>query len=391
MNRRIVCTAVLTLALAHTATAQNASVSDVLGFLVTNQSVSTGSVERDRAAAAATSDTVSRALLANLATLPVTSSSGAFAYKLNPELGTVERSTQSFGPFFVERALTAGRNAASLGVSFQHLRFTSLDGHSLRDGSFVTTANQFVDENNPFDVDRLTLDIDADVATLYGNVGVGNRMEVGFAAPMIALRLNGSRINTYRGRAFTQASASATTIGLADAVVRTKVTVVDQDGRAVAAAVDARLPTGRERDLLGTGSMSMKFSGLASWERDRVSAHANVGVSIGGLARELTYGAAIANAASPRVTVTGELLGRWIDSPGPIASMVAPHPTLAKVETIRLAAGDSGLRIISIAPGVKWNLTNTWVLVSNVNMPLTNGGLTARFTPFVGLDYSVQR
>ena len=39
--------------------------------------------------------------------------SGAFVYRLNPELGTVERSTASFGPFFVERASTAGRGDVS--------------------------------------------------------------------------------------------------------------------------------------------------------------------------------------------------------------------------------------------------------------------------------------
>src|SRR3954453_20319466 len=105
------------------------SVNDVLTFLVTNQSVSTGSVERDREAAQATSVTISRALAANLATLPVTSSSGAFVYRLNPELGTVERATHSFGPFFTERASTAGRHQASFGLTLQQLHFTSLDGH----------------------------------------------------------------------------------------------------------------------------------------------------------------------------------------------------------------------------------------------------------------------
>src|SRR5262249_16947035 len=113
------------------------TVSDVLTFLVTNQGVQTGSPERDRAAAQATSATISRALLANLATLPVPTSSSGFVYRLNPELGTMERATQSFGPFFVERAITAGRGQVSLGVTFQHLRFTELDGHSLRDGSLV--------------------------------------------------------------------------------------------------------------------------------------------------------------------------------------------------------------------------------------------------------------
>src|SRR5882724_11610204 len=150
-------------AIAATITASSSaraqSVTDVLTFLVTNQSVSTGSVERDRAAAQATSTTISRALAASLATLPVTSSSGAFVYRLNPELGTVERATQSFGPFFTERALSAGRHQASFGLTFQQLPFSSLDGRNLRDGSLVTTANQFTDETAPFDVDRLTLNI----------------------------------------------------------------------------------------------------------------------------------------------------------------------------------------------------------------------------------------
>jgi hypothetical protein len=40
---------------------------------------------------------------------------------------------------------------------------------------------------------------------------------------------------------------------------------------------------------------------------------------------------------------------------------------------------------------VKWNVTDTWVLVANVALPLTNGGLTTPITPFFGIDYSLQR
>ena len=379
------------IAISAASTARAQSVADVLTFLVTNQSVETGSVERDRTAAQATSDTISRALRINLATLPVTTSSGGFVYRLNPELGTVERASETFGPFFVERALTAGLHQASFGLTFQHVQFSSLDGANLRDGTLVTTANQFVDERTPFDVDALALNIDADIATFYGNVGVTKRMEIGFAAPMIALRINGSRVNTYRGRQFTQASARATAVGLADLVVRTKYTVYDEDGAGVAAAVDVRLPTGHEEDLLGSGSTSVKFAAIGSLERGHTSGHANVGISVGGLARELSYGGALALAATPRVTVTGELLGRWLDSFGHIMPLAAPHPGLVGVETIRLTPDTSTLHIITLVPGVKWNVSDTWVLAANVSMPLTSGGLTSRFTPFVGLDYALGR
>jgi hypothetical protein len=387
---RAIAAAALLLGVATAADAQQ-SVSDVLTFLVTNQSVATGNPDRDRTAAQATGDTISRALLANLATLPVSSSSGAFVYRLNPELGTVERATSNFGPFFVERALTAGQHQASFGLTFQQMRFTSLDGHNLRDGSLVTTANQFVDEPAPFDVDQLTLAINASVATFYGNVGIAPRLEVGFAVPMVRLQINGSRQNIYRGRTFTQATASATAIGFADVVVRSKYTLYADEGQGLAAAVDVRLPTGREQDLLGAGSTSVRLSGIGSVESGVVSAHANAGVSLGGLAREIDYGGALGVAASTHVTLLGELLGRWIDTPSGIIPVTSANPNIAGVETIRLLPGATGMHVITLVPGVKWNLTDTWVLAANASVPLTKAGLTAPFTPFVGLDYAFGR
>jgi len=386
---RLACAMLVVLTIAPRANGQ--TVSDVLTFLVTNQSVSTGDFERDRTAAEATSQTISRALLANLATLPVATSSSGFVYRLNPELGTEERATQSFGPFFVERAQTAGRHQASFGLSVQELRFSSLDGRNLRDGSLVTTANQFVDEASPFDVDHLTLDIDARIATLYGNVGLTDRLEVGFAAPMVDLTLDGSRSENYRGRILAQASASARAIGLADIVVRTKYTIFDAAGAAVAGAVDLRLPTGRQEDLLGAGSTSAKFSAIGSMERGRVSTHLNGGVTVGGIARELSYGAAVAVAASGHVTVIGELLGRLVEGGGHIVSVSDPHPTLVGVETIRLTPDGSNLNVVTFVPGVKWNLSDTWVLAANLSVPITAGGLTTTLTPFIALDYALGR
>jgi hypothetical protein len=367
------------------------TVSDVLTFLVTSNSVSTGSIDRDREAALGTSDTISRALLANLATLPVAASSGAFVYRLNSELGTVERATQSFGPFFTERALTAGRHQVSFGMTYQHLHFSSLDGRNLRDGSLVTTANQFTDESAPFDVDQLRLNIDASVATLYGNLGVTDDLEIGFAAPFVALFLDGARVNTYRGRTFTQATATARATGFADLVVRTKYTLVNENSKGIALAADVRLPTGRREDLLGAGTTSLKVSGIGSVESGPTSANANAGITVGGLTNELSYGGALTYAASGRVSVVGEVLGRWLADTGRIVSVSAPHPGLSGVQTIRLTPDGSSLHLMMLVPGFKWNLTETWVLAGNVTIPLTKGGLTAPFTPFIGLDYSLGR
>jgi hypothetical protein len=81
------------------------TVGDVIGFLVTNQAVATSDAARDRAAAEAARATISNALLFNLTSVPFASSSTGFLYRFNPQIGTMERATESFGSFFVERAL----------------------------------------------------------------------------------------------------------------------------------------------------------------------------------------------------------------------------------------------------------------------------------------------
>src|SRR5687767_10264996 len=83
---------------------------EVLSFLLTNRTIITGDFDRDAQAAATTRDTIGTYLIQELGTFPVSSSSGGFTYRLDPSLGTVVRSSESFGPFFTERSLTAGRN-----------------------------------------------------------------------------------------------------------------------------------------------------------------------------------------------------------------------------------------------------------------------------------------
>jgi hypothetical protein len=385
IERRLAVAGALLLAAAP---ARAQSVADVLQFIVTNQSVQTGDFDRDRAAALAASETISRALLVNLSTLPVTSSSSSFLYRLNPALGTEERATPSFAPFVVERALTASRHRASLGVTFQHQHVTRLDGRNLRDGSLVTTANRFVDEDAPFDVDRLQLEVDASIATLFGSYGVSDRVEIGVAVPSVTLRVRGARVNIYRGQTFTQATASATAVGFADMLVRTKVLLYEGDGARLAAAAAVRLPTGRERDLLGGGTPTVKTSIIGSADGRVVSGHANIGATLGGASRELSYAGALAVAATGRLTASVELVGRWVGHAGELVTVAAPHPRLSGVDTLRLGSTDADLITLSLAPGFKWNPAGTWVVGGSVSVPLTDAGLVSRFVPFFGLDYT---
>src|SRR5687767_10390823 len=198
----------------ETRAAAQSTVTDIVSFLVTNQSIPTGDAARDRAAAEAARDTITRALLVNLTSVPIATSSSGFLYRLNPELGTVERATESFGGFFVERAFAPGHGRATFGLSASSSSFERLDDQDLRDGSFLTTANRFTDEPLPFETETLTLRISSSSVTAFASVGVSDRVELGAAVPFVRLEVEGQRVSVYRGNTFLQASGSATASGV---------------------------------------------------------------------------------------------------------------------------------------------------------------------------------
>lgn len=388
MTRRVILL-LLVVGLASPAAAQQSqTMNDVLSFLLTNQSVQTGDVAVDRLAAQATRDTISRALLVDLATMPLGSSSGGFTYQFNPTLGTLERRSSTFGPFFVQRALGAGANRLSLGFGFQYARFDTLDANNLRNGQFITTANQFSDETAPFDVDALTLRIQASTATFSARYGVTRRLDVGAIVPFVSLQLDGQRVNTYRGNSFVQAVASATRMGLGDVGVQAKYQAVGDAGSGFAVAGDVRLPTGRSEDLLGAGRAAIGFMAIGSFESGPVAIHVNGGYSMGGISDELRFGGAAAVAATPRLTIDGEVFGRRLLDVGRISRVAFPNPTLAGVDTFRLLpVGGTTMPVLGAA-GVKWNVADTWVLDAHVLLPVSRAGLTASATPFVALERS---
>lgn len=370
------------------AAAQDQSVGEILSFLLTNRSIVTDDFVRDEAAAAAARDAISDALLVELSSLPIASSSGGFAYRFNPALGTIERASDSFGPFFVERALTAGRGRASFGLSVRYAKYDSLDGNDLRSGTFVTTANRFVDEATPFDQETLRLNIQTTTATFVSSVGIGNRVELGVAVPIVQLKLSGERVNTFRGQSTLQASASSEVVGIADIAIRAKYHVFGSRGSGLALAGEVRPPTGSREDLLGTGKAAYRGAAIASVEGTAFGAHANVGYTSGGISDQLDYSGGVALAPADRFTLTAEVLGREVRDLGPLGTIEQQHPTIRGVNTLRVAPTTGNLRTAFAVAGFKWNLGSSWLVSANVLFPLTDRGLKSQVVPAIAIDYS---
>lgn len=376
---------------APSAMAQDPSVKDILSFLLTNRAVSTGDFGRDQQAAEATRDTMARALLLELTTLPITTSSGGFSFRFNPALGTAERVTPSFGPFFVDRATTAGRRQASISFTYRYSSYESLDNQSLGDGTLVTTANKFRDEAAPFDVDTLSLTIRSSTLTVFGNYGITDRLDVGVAVPIVHLTLSGQRVNTYKGAAFEEARGSGHTAGVADIAVRAKLQLLRSTRGQLAGDFELRLPTGAVEDLRGTGRTGYKGALIVSTGPGRVEGHANTSMTFGGISREQAVSGALNVAPSERLTLSVETMARRIEALNAIRAVSQPNPLIAGMDTIRLLPSGDPTTTVTAVGGFRWNLTSTWLLNGYVTVPLTNHGLKARPIPALSLDYSFVR
>jgi hypothetical protein len=371
-----------------TASAAQQSVREVLSFLLTNRSIPTDDFVQDANAAGATAGTISEFLLAELGTVPVGSSAGGFIYRLNPALGVPVRTSDSFGPIFIERSLTTGARRASFAASFQTIAFDRIDGQPLRDGTLVSVASRLAGDSQPFDVETVSMRLRTNTVLLSATYGVTDQLDVGGSVPMIRLTLDGQRVDTYRGTPLVQATASAAASGIGDAVVRAKYNLVRNGGSGLSIGGEIRLPTGDEENLLGTGEATAKPRVVGSVEYERIAVHGDLGYTFGGVSGELDYGGAVTMSATPRVTVVGELGGRIIGSIGRLAEITQPHPVLSGVETVRL----TGVREMSsrafIVAGVKWNIGGTGILSGHVMKPLTSGGLTSRWMAALTFDYS---
>lgn len=364
------------------------SITEVMTFLLTNRSIPTGDFVRDERAAVETADVIQTFFALDLSTLPATPAAGGFTYRLEPSLGTVVRSSDSFGPFYAERSLTAGRGRASLGLAYRSMSFGQLDGRNLRDGTLVSTASILRGDTAPFDVETVSLRIQSDTMTVTGNYGITDRIDVGIAVPIVRVRLEGQRVDNYRGRELVQAAGSASASGLGDLMLRAKMNVVRNGASGVAVAADARLPTGDEENLLGAGRVSVTPRLIGSYEGARLGIHGEAGYSFRSAFDALSYAGAVTAVAVPRLTLVAELSGLRLNGLGRLDYTSQPHPQLVGVDTIRITAGAIDThRLVAIA-GLKWNVADTWLVTANVRRPLTDAGLNARWVPTITLDYA---
>jgi len=366
-----------------------------------------------------------------LSSFPLASSAGGFAYRFDPSLGVFTRVTESFGPIYTERVDTIGKGRFNLGLNYSHFTFDKINGLRLRDGDLrLVFTHEDVNHDNSdlspfFEGDVITaqmlLDLKTDITAFVLAYGVTDNIDVGVAIPIVKVQMNAivnasiDRLATgtvapgihrfQNGESTESFRQSGSATGLGDIVLRAKWRFLEGPKAGVALAVDARVPTGEEQDLLGTGATELKAYIVSSAHLGTINPHLNVGYSWAIESHnspptpdEIAYAGGFDWSISPRFTFIVDCLGRTLRNTGSVevvdtvftanASTDPNNPNIVHATLPRMISRTANITQVSGSIGLKINPFANFLLTLNGLFPLNNQGLQDGFTPLVGIDYS---
>ncbi len=334
-----------------------------------------------------TSVTVGNVLGAQISTFPLSSSSSGFTWRFDPGLGVLARSTRTFGPTMGERPITIGKAKIAAGFTHQYLKYNTLGGRDLS-GSNITVYK--ADLNRAPDL-NFTLDLELSSMTdlFYVNYGVTDKLDVAIAVPFITVNLNGTTTGSGRvTSAFRTTHAERTAKGVGDVALRAKYQLGRFQGNDLGVAMDARVASGDADNFLGSGKSSIKISGLLSRTMERMSPYANLALTAGGISTEFGYIVGVDIGVTSKMSVATDIVGRRLLDVADYTQTTAPYaPNPAFTITLPSETAQ-GLNLVLWTIGAKVNIARTFLLTGTAITSLTEGGLRARFTPVVGIEYS---
>jgi hypothetical protein len=205
-------------------------------------------------------------------------------------------------------------------------------------------------------------------------------------------------------------------------MLRAKYAFTQRRTLGLAAAIETRVPTGDETNLLGTGGVQTRLFGIVSVNRARFAPHVNVGYtfssdgSIPGatLREEISAVVGFDSAVSPRLTMSFDVLSRTLRDAGRMrladktfeyaiagggsgaggggGGGGAGRPTTPAVETLQTTRTElqfvpGDLQLYLGAAGIRFSPWRTLLVTANLLFPLTDAGLRDRVTPVIGVDY----
>jgi hypothetical protein len=422
-------------------------------------------------------DAVNQTITSQIASLPLVAPASGISLVLDQSLGVFVASNDSFGPIFSERASTIGKYRLALGFSYQHMNFDSLDGIDLH--SFPTV---FVQPDDAWGVtnfgqcnpvtnvpncsrgshDYLTasnrIDLHINQYTAFVTFGVTKRIDLSVAVPVLTVSMSAAadtnivaNSNVLGGLSFntvaphlaclTQSGPqnsqycseallfnSQRSSGIGDLTVRAKGVLKSWERAALAAGLDIRVPTGDEKNFLGTGATGIRP--FLVWSRGgRISPHVNLGYQWNGrsilasdikagayagdtaryyLPREVFYSAGIEAPVTKHFTATLDLVGQAVINGARVHLIEALAPGICPttssnpnpsdicvnagppVKQVTIADYKGTYAIDNASLGLRYRPFGRFLLSANVLLKVDNGGLRSKAIPTVSATYTLR-
>jgi hypothetical protein len=398
---------VLTVACASPAWAQKVTTVEELTLRQTINTLTDGLAVRP------VGESIGLVTAAEIATAPLSTSSGGFVFKLDPSTGLLARTATTFGPSLTDRALTAGEGQISMGATFSASTYDKLSDFALGRlplGS-ITAASPTVARTGTGD-----FQISSKTLTLGGSLGVTENFDIGVVVPLISVKFSGitSLVNG-SGTVVRFAEGGATFSGLGDIAAIAKYRFVKfkggplPDPGGIALLVNMRLPTGDRDNLRGLGVTRTLASVVVSAGKGKLKPHGNIGFEVWSksvdvltspptgpnqfvsLRHQLQAAAGIEIEAAPKVTLLLDYLHQHIRGGGEIQSITdTPATNVLGITALQsLVAVDEGIKKGLLVPGLKVNLKGKMLLSLNAIITLRNNGLHAKITPVAGINLTM--
>jgi hypothetical protein len=367
------------------------------------------------------------ALASQLTNLPLPSPASGFTYRFDASTGTFVRSSQSFGPILTDRAETIGRGRFSFGYNFQFFSFDRLEGIDLSRVPSIFRHDDFQLGGGRADVVSTSNAIDASVGQWTGALtyGVTDRFDLSVAVPVVHTSLNvlsaatiqrlgtgpQKTVHFFRDPDATDELGSERTFesggsasGLGDLILRAKGQVLRSGKHGLSAGFDLRMPTGDERNLLGSGAWGVRPFVAYSSSSGRFAPHVNLSYQWNGqsilagnpktgekadVPDQFQYALGTDYGVTDKFSITGDWISRLaINSPrvnlvdktltGTYGSMTLPDITFDR----------ASYWVSSASVGCKTNVSGRLLVDFNLRFSVGDNGLTDRVTPLLGLEYT---
>ena len=374
---------------------------------------------------------VNSSIVTQLSTFPIGTSAGGFTFEFDEELGIFERTTTTFGSVFAERGETIGKGKWNFGFNTFSVEYDAIDDLDLRNGD-ISFSLTHLDTNNDgttvetfFEGDLIDVQarllLSTDTTTFFGNYGVTENFDIAVAVPLVSVDLGvqlDQSIQRFASEGFSdppfhrfpdgsdeqrdviRASAS----GIGDVLVRAKYNLLRQEHGALALALDVRLPTGDEEDLLGTGTTQSKLFFIGSTRFGKFAPHVNIGYTysgsgndtVGDLPDEFNFTTGFSLGVHPKVTVFADLVWRTLLDAQQIDRRELTHlykrwdsTVIEQTSRQVLDTRQQDLNIASASIGLKVNIVGDLLFSANLSFSLSDEGLRDEdIIPLIGIDYS---